>query len=130
MIIMATMNLPKADTVPSIIYDTLNELGVPQHLLGYQYLAYTVYIVNLDSNVLHRSMTKEIYPAVAKVFDTKPNRVERAIRHAQVRALQKCNESIIRKYFGNSVSTDDPNASNSQVIYAISNKLKRYDFIY
>jgi len=63
------------------ITNLIHEVGVPAHIKGYQYLrdAITLVVNNMD---YLSAVTKELYPAIAKMNNTTPSRVERAIRHA------------------------------------------------
>lgn len=59
----------------------LHSLGMPAHVLGYEYTREAIFIALGNKDIL-RSITKELYPSVAQAFNTTPSRVERAIRHA------------------------------------------------
>ena len=63
------------------ITDILHEVGVPAHIKGYLYLREAITMVYHDLEILG-SITKVLYPDVAKKFNTTSSRVERAIRHA------------------------------------------------
>ena len=65
----------------SVVTDVLHEIGVPAHIKGYQYLREAIIMTINDMDAIN-SVTKILYPEVAKKFDTTPSRVERAIRHA------------------------------------------------
>ena len=69
-------------TVENRIKTLLLKIGVDPSLLGYNYLVEAIKICYADNNVLYRGMTKILYPEVAKIFDTTPSRVERAMRHS------------------------------------------------
>lgn len=62
------------------------------------------------------SITKEIYPAVAKQFGTTPQRVERNIRHAIESAWDRGDEYTIESVFGGSISQDRGKPTNSEFI--------------
>lgn len=59
----------------------LQEAGIPPHIKGYTYLREAITLIYKDNGLLG-SITKVIYPEVAKTFQTEPTRVERAMRHA------------------------------------------------
>lgn len=63
------------------VSELLRELGVPCHLKGFFYIQKAIMLIGENPELLEH-MTKELYPAVAESFDTTPQRVERAIRHA------------------------------------------------
>ena len=57
------------------------QVGVPAHIKGYQYLREAI-IMSVNDNEMLNSITKILYPSIAKKFQTTSSRVERAIRHA------------------------------------------------
>ena len=63
------------------ITKTLHELGVPSHIKGYQYIREGVTLVYENPEMVG-GITKELYPEIAKKYETTVSRVERAIRHA------------------------------------------------
>jgi two-component system response regulator (stage 0 sporulation protein A) len=70
-----------ADGLMLDVTDTLREVGMPAHVRGYHYIREAI-VMTVDHMKPLTSITKELYPAVAKVYNTTPSRVERAIRHA------------------------------------------------
>ena len=67
--------------VSESIYSVLNRLGVPAHIYGYKYIAEALQLIIEDPGNI-KSMTKTLYPTVAKKFGTSGSKVERAIRYA------------------------------------------------
>ena len=65
----------------SVVTDVIHEIGVPAHIKGYQYLREAILLTIDDMDIIN-SVTKVLYPEVARKFNTTPSRVERAIRHA------------------------------------------------
>ncbi len=63
------------------VTDMIHEIGVPAHIKGYQYLREAIMMSVEDIEMLN-SITKILYPSIAKKYQTTPSRVERAIRHA------------------------------------------------
>ena len=63
------------------VTDMIHEIGVPAHIKGYQYLREAI-IMSVEDPTMISSITKILYPTIAKRFQTTPSRVERAIRHA------------------------------------------------
>ena len=63
------------------ITNIIHEIGVPAHIKGYLYLREAIKMV-IDNVELLGAVTKELYPSIAKKYNTTPSRVERAIRHA------------------------------------------------
>ena len=63
------------------VTNIIHEIGVPAHIKGYQYLRDSIMMSVNDMEMLN-SITKLLYPTIAKMHQTTPSRVERAIRHA------------------------------------------------
>lgn len=82
----------------SDIEDILIKIGVPAGIKGFKYITDAVLILYNDSEI---SMTKELYPMIAKKNETTGNRVERAIRHAfEVARSPKRNYDAVEHYIG------------------------------
>lgn len=112
-------------TINSKIYDTLDELGVPAHVLGYEYSAAGIQYI-LDHKGEHPAMTKELYPKVAETFSTTAARYERAVRHAiEIVFDRTCNLGVINKYFSNSINPEKGKVTNSHFLYTIANYIDR-----
>ena len=63
------------------VTNIIHEIGVPAHIKGYQYLRDAIILSVNDMEMLN-SITKILYPTIAKKHQTTASRVERAIRHA------------------------------------------------
>lgn len=74
----------------------LLELGIRPARKGFGYLED---LINLYRQNPGASMTKDLYPKVAKQNRTSPHGVERAVRDAIEQAWNSRNEAIWRKYF-------------------------------
>ena len=83
----------------------LHEIGIPAHIKGYQYLRDAI-IISVGDQEMLTSVTKILYPTIAKKHDTTPSRVERAIRHAIEVAWNRGEMDTINDLFGYTVSTD------------------------
>ena len=105
------------------ITELLHELGVPAHIKGYLYLRESIELVTKNIDLLG-SVTKKLYPKVAEKFNTTPNRVERAIRHAIEVTWNRGNISALNEYFGTTVSPNSGKATNSQFIAKIADKFR------
>src|SRR5699024_5645558 len=71
----------KRKDLEASITNIIHEIGVPAHIKGYMYLREAITMVYHDIELLG-SITKVLYPDIAKKFNTTSSRVERAIRHA------------------------------------------------
>ena len=63
------------------ITELMLDIGVPAHLKGYHYLRDAILLSGRDMEVVN-SVTKLLYPTIAKRFKTTDQKVERAIRNA------------------------------------------------
>lgn len=104
----------------------LHELGIPSHIKGYQYIREAVGII-FDKPEVIGGITKELYPELAKKFNTTVSRVERAIRHAIEVSWNRGNLDFMEELFGYSVDIDRAKPTNSEFMVTIADKL-RLDF--
>lgn len=105
------------------ITKTLHELGVPSHIKGYQYIREGISIVYERPEIVG-GITKELYPEIAKKFDTTVSRVERAIRHAIEVSWNRGNWQLMEDIFGHSVDIDKAKPTNSEFIVTVADKLR------
>ncbi len=106
-----------------IVSDIMHQIGVPAHIKGYQYLRYAI-ILTVNDYTMMNSVTKELYPTVAKMFKTTPSRVERAIRHAIEVAWDRGDVDVLSSYFGYTIQNSRGKPTNSEFIAMISDKLR------
>ncbi|RKL68783.1 sporulation transcription factor Spo0A [Salipaludibacillus neizhouensis] len=105
------------------ITSIIHEIGVPAHIKGYMYLREAITMVYKDIELLG-SITKVLYPEIAKHFNTTASRVERAIRHAIEVAWSRGNIDSISKMFGYTVSVSKAKPTNSEFIAMVADKLR------
>ncbi|GAJ98639.1 LOW QUALITY PROTEIN: stage 0 sporulation two-component response regulator [Geomicrobium sp. JCM 19055] len=105
------------------ITNIIHEIGVPAHIKGYMYMREAITMVYNDIELLG-SITKELYPDIAKKFNTTASRVERAIRHAIEVAWSRGNIDSISHYFGYTVSMSKAKPTNSEFIAMVADKLR------
>lgn len=101
----------------------IHEVGVPAHIKGYQYLREAIMMVVNDIDVIN-SITKQLYPSIAKTYSTTPSRVERAIRHAIEVAWNRGKMEAIDSIFGYTVNYGKGKPTNSEFIAMIADKLR------
>ncbi len=106
-----------------ILTDLLHNLGIPSHVRGYQYIKEGVQIVYHDKNMISY-VTKDVYPEIAKKFDTTPTRVERAIRHAIEISWNRGDINLMETIFGNSVNVNRDKPTNAEYLTTLADKLK------
>lgn len=117
------INTNKKQSLETQITNVIHEVGVPAHIKGYQYLreAITLAVNNIE---IINSITKQLYPELARRFKTTPSRVERAIRHAIEVAWGRGKADITNSMFGNTVSATKGKPTNSEFIAMIADKLR------
>ena len=117
-----SINLYKYNLQVSIT-NILHELGVPSHIKGYQYIRESIMVVYENPDIVG-GITKELYPEVAKKYDTTVSRVERAIRHAIEVSWNRGSWDLMEDIFGHSIDIDKAKPTNSEFIVTIADKLK------
>ena len=105
------------------ITSIIHEIGVPAHIKGYMYLREAITMVVNDMELLS-AVTKELYPSIAKKYNTTASRVERAIRHAIEVAWGRGQVDAINKLFGYTVHNEKGKPANSEFIAIIADKLR------
>ena len=98
-------------------------MGVPAHIKGYQYLRTAILLTIEDSDIIN-SVTKVLYPTVAKKYDTTTSRVERAIRHAIEVAWNRGKMDTIDELFGYTINNGKGKPTNSEFIALIADKIR------
>ena len=101
----------------------IQQLGVPAHIKGYQYIRDAIMMVIDDMDAIN-SITKFLYPTVAKHYNTTSSRVERAIRHAIEVAWDRGNPDILNELFGYTILSTRGKPTNSEFIAMIADKIR------
>lgn len=107
----------------SEITSILHEVGVPAHIKGYMYLREAIAMIYNDIEILG-SITKKLYPEIARTFGTTSSRVERAIRHAIEIAWVRGNVDAISDIFSYTISYNKSKPTNSEFIAMIADRLR------
>lgn len=108
------------------ITEIMLDIGVPAHLRGYHYLRDAILITGRDMEVAS-SVTKLLYPEVARHFRTTDQKVERAIRNAIEVSWTRGNTDTFEEMFGYSAASGKGRPTNSEYIARIADKI-RLDF--
>ena len=106
-----------------MITEIIHQIGVPAHIKGYHYLREAI-ILSVKNSEIINSVTKLLYPTVAKKHGTTSSRVERAIRHAIEVAWDRGDIDVLNSYFGYTIQNDRGKPTNSEFIAMISDKLR------
>ncbi len=118
-----TQTEQKPKNLDASITSIIHEIGVPAHIKGYLYLREAISMVYNDIELLG-SITKVLYPDIAKKYNTTASRVERAIRHAIEVAWSRGNIDSISSLFGYTVSMSKAKPTNSEFIAMVADKLR------
>lgn len=113
----------RLDDLEVTVSEIMHQIGVPAHIKGYQYLRCAI-IHAIENGEMMSSVTKILYPTVAKEFKTTPSRVERAIRHAIEVAWDRGDVDVLSSYFGYTIQNSRGKPTNSEFIAMIADKLK------
>ena len=105
------------------VTNVIHEIGVPAHIKGYQYLRDAI-IMSVNDMEMLNSITKILYPTIAKKHQTTPSRVERAIRHAIEVAWSRGKLDAIDEMFGYTVNSGKGKPTNSEFIALIADKIR------
>ena len=105
------------------VTNIIHEIGVPAHIKGYQYLREAIMMSVNDIEMLN-SITKILYPTIAKQYQTTPSRVERAIRHAIEVAWSRGKMDTIDELFGYTINNGKGKPTNSEFIALIADKIR------
>ena len=105
------------------VTDMIHEIGVPAHIKGYQYLREAIMMAVEDIDMLG-SITKILYPTIAKKYQTTASRVERAIRHAIEVAWSRGKMETLDALFGYTINTGKGKPTNSEFIALIADKIR------
>lgn len=105
------------------VTDMIHEIGVPAHIKGYQYLREAIMMAVEDRDMIS-SITKVLYPTIAKKFQTTSSRVERAIRHAIEVAWSRGKMETLDALFGYTIDITKGKPTNSEFIALISDRIR------
>lgn len=105
------------------VTNMIHEIGVPAHIKGYQYLREAI-MMSVEDPSMISSITKILYPTIAKRFQTTPSRVERAIRHAIEVAWSRGRMETLDALFGYTINTGKGKPTNSEFIALIADKIR------
>jgi len=124
----AAKRLQSPDTPPmgnleARVTEILHQVGIPAHIMGYQYAREAIVMVVGDMGLL-QYVTKQLYPDIAKIFGSTPSRVERAIRHAIEVAWGRGKVDVIDSLFGYSINNHKGKPTNSEFIALIADKIR------
>lgn len=107
----------------TIVTDFIHELGVPAHIKGYQYIRSAIMMVVEDMDLLN-FITKQLYPEIAKAYNTTSSRVERAIRHSIEVAWSRGRQETMNEIFGYTIDNGKGKPTNSEFIAMVADRIR------
>lgn len=113
----------KTADLETIVTDVIHQIGIPAHIKGYHYLRQAI-ILSVNDPEMLESITKLLYPTIAREFSTTPSRVERAIRHAIETAWDRGDVDVLTSMFGYTINVNKGKPTNSEFIALITDKLR------
>jgi len=114
---------PEADDLETIVTSIIHDLGVPAHIKGYQFIRRGIMMAVENMEIIN-AITKQLYPDLAKAYQTTPSRVERAIRHAIEVAWNRGGNDSLENMFGYTISSGRGKPTNSEFIAMVSDKIR------
>ncbi|MBR1771957.1 MAG: sporulation initiation factor Spo0A C-terminal domain-containing protein [Lachnospiraceae bacterium] len=117
------INTVKDVDLERYITNIMLDIGVPAHLKGYHYLRDAILLSGRDMEVVS-SITKLLYPIIAKRFKTTDQKVERAIRNAIEVSWDRGNADTFEEMFGYSARSGKMRPTNSEYIARIADKVR------
>ena len=107
----------------TIVTDFMHELGVQAHIKGYQYIRSAIMMVVENMDLLN-FITKQLYPEIAKAYNTTASRVERAIRHSIEVAWSRGKPEVMNEIFGYTIHTGKGKPTNSEFIAMVADRIR------
>ncbi len=118
----SAVNKRRPVTVEEKISEIFISIGIPPHIKGYGYLREGIKMT-IERPYVINSVTKELYPSIAKKFSTSASKVERAIRHAIEVAWNRGLIDAINAIFGARIYLGTEKPTNSEFIALVADKL-------
>ena len=110
-------------SLESRVTDIIHEIGVPAHIKGYQYLRDAI-IMSVNDIEMLNSITKILYPTIAKKYQTTASRVERANRNEIEVSWNRGKMDTIDALFGYTINNGKVKPTNSEFIALIADKIR------
>ena len=119
--------IPKGN-IEADISNVLVSFGMPANIKGYRYTREAIKIIIANPEIMN-TVTKGLYPEVAKVFDTVPSRVERAIRHSIEVSFDRGNVSMLKTFFNYPTESGRTKPTNSEFLSYVADhiRIKQFD---
>ena len=113
---------PPGESAEERVTNLFLTLGIPAHIKGYAYLREGVRMV-LENHELLGRITKELYPGIARRFDTTPSKVERAMRHAIEVAWARGRLEAVNQMYNCRLFSREDKPTNGEFIALVADKV-------
>ena len=113
----------KGDNMEIQVTNIMHDIGIPAHIKGHQYLREAI-ICAMQSNDALIGVTKQLYPDIAKKYNTTATRVERSIRHAIEIAWGRGKVDMLHTMFSYTINSERGKPTNSEFIAMVADKLR------
>jgi len=120
---VATPEAIESWPVNTMVTNAIRKIGIPAHIKGYQYLRDAIIMIVGNIGLLG-TVTKEVYPTVARKYSTTPSRVETAIRHSIEVAWKSRNKDMINGLYGYTININKGKPTNSEFMALVADKLR------
>jgi len=122
--------LCRYETLESIVTEIIHKVGIPTKIKGFRYLR-TAILSSYENNLLLKNVTTQLYPDIARQYNTTGICVERDIRHAITSAWEKGNPLALNEFFEYPLEVGKKRPTNSEFISLITeNLLIKYRYSY
>ena len=111
------------EDVERLVSTMLMQIGVPPHLSGYKFIRAALIMV-IDRPELFSSLTRVLYPEIAREFGTTASCVERAIRHAISLTWDRGGGETYRRLLGRQASTIGDKPTNSEFLAQVGEGIR------
>ena len=102
------------------LFTMMNLLGIPSHLSGYKYIKDAITIC-IDNNYEVPTVSKNLYPEIAAKYEKKDSQVERSIREAINKCIDRADSEILFLIFGYTIDSEKARPTNKAFIAQLVN---------
>lgn len=113
---------PADNEITGIVTELIQSLGVPVHLNGYKYIRDTLVMTVQDEELLS-NLSVRIYPVIARKYNTRPNSVERCIRHAIETAWDRKSPAARERMFGYTILPEKGKPTNREFLAMLTDHI-------
>ena len=105
------------------IGELLEQLGLTGQEKGYERLSYAI-AVTAQEFERAGSVTKLLYPDLAKHFQTTPEKIERSLRHLIEKSWEKGEKDRFEELFGYHKDNSEIRPTNSEYIAILADRIR------